>query len=61
MMALDLKECDRLDSASNFIPCKHKLYILIEKAKNWENVEKVIVSPNDLMNLATLNKEAKAK
>jgi hypothetical protein len=62
MITLSLRECDKLDGASNFIPWKCKLQMLLEEAKIWEHVEKEIVAPTDPKLLAThVKKEAKAK
>jgi hypothetical protein len=63
MSTIGLRECDRLDGASNFIPWKLRLQMLMEEAKIWEHVEKEIATPiDDLKLLATHNKkEAKDK
>ena len=42
------KEHDRLEGASNFVPWKFKLQILIEEVDLWEYVEKEIPEPIDL-------------
>jgi hypothetical protein len=61
-MTLSLRECDRLDGASNFVPWKLRLQILMEEADLWEHVEKVILEPTNPTQLAThQKKEAKAK
>jgi hypothetical protein len=39
-VTLGLRECDRLDGASNFVPWKLKLQILMEEVDLWEHVEK---------------------
>jgi hypothetical protein len=48
MTTLDLRECDRLNGASNFIPWMFKLQMLLEEAELWEHVEKEIVAPTYL-------------
>ena len=62
MSHIRLRECDKLDGASNFIPWKLMLQMLMEEADIWEHIEKVIVSPTDPKSLAThVKKEAKEK
>jgi hypothetical protein len=62
MTTLSLRECDRLEGASNFTPWKYKLQMLLEEVELWEHVEKEIIAPTNLKQLAKHNKkEAKEK
>jgi hypothetical protein len=62
MYTLGLNEFHKLDGTSNFIPWKFMLQILLEEAKILEHVEKEIIAPTDLTQLAShVEKEAKAK
>jgi hypothetical protein len=57
-----LKECDRLDGFSDFIPWKIRLQIIMEEVDLWEHVENEIQEPNDLAQLDShQKKEAKVK
>jgi hypothetical protein len=47
MMTLGLKEFDRLDGASNFVPWKFRLQILWRRLIFWYNVEKEMVAPTN--------------
>jgi hypothetical protein len=61
-VTLGLRECDKLDGASNFVPWKLRLQILMEEVDLWEHVEKEIPEPTDPTQLAThRKKEAKVK
>jgi hypothetical protein len=47
MSTIGLRECDRLDGGSNFIPLKLRLQMLVEKAEIWKHVEKEIATPTN--------------
>ena len=61
-ITLGLKECDKLDGASNFVPWKIMFSILMEEVDLWKHAEKNIPK---LTNQAQLedhrNKGAKVK
>jgi len=59
MTTLNFSEGDKLDSASNFIPSKCRLQMILEEAKLWEHDEKEIVPPIDIKWSALHVKEAK--
>jgi hypothetical protein len=48
MTTLGLRECDRLEGASNFTPWKCMLQMLLEEVELWEHVEKEIIAPTNL-------------
>jgi len=48
MVALGLRECDRLDAVSNFFPWKLMLQIIMEWVDLWKHVEKEIREPFNL-------------
>jgi hypothetical protein len=61
-VTLSLRECDRLDGASNFVPWKLRLQLLMEEVDLWEHVVKEIPEPIDPTQLvAHQKKEAKVK
>jgi hypothetical protein len=47
MTTLDLRECDRLESASNFTLWKYRLQMLLEEVELWLFVENKAVIPTD--------------
>jgi len=47
-VTLSLRECYWLDGASNFVPWKLKLRILMEEVDLWEHFAKEILEPVDL-------------
>jgi hypothetical protein len=62
MTTLGLRECDRLEGASNFTPWKCRLQMLLEEVELWEHVKTKITIPTNLKLLDEHNKkEAKAK
>jgi hypothetical protein len=50
---LGVRECDRWDGASNFIPWKLRFQLLVEEADLWEHVLKEILKPTDPTKLST--------
>jgi hypothetical protein len=62
MTTLSLRECDRLEGASNFTPWKYRLQMLLEEVELWVFVEnKVIVPTNPAQLVDYKKKEAKEK
>lgn len=60
--ALNIRECDRLEGASNLIPWNPKLQVFMEEVELWEHVKQEIATYINSMKLATHNKkEAKEK
>ena len=55
--SLGFRECDRLDGASNFVPCKLILHIVLGEVGLWEHVVKENLEPIDFAQLATHQKE----
>lgn len=61
-MTPGLRECDGFDGASNFVPWKLRLQMLMEEANLWEHVLKVVlVHVNPTQVTAHYKKKAKAK
>ena len=48
-----LRDYDKLDGTSNFVPWKLKVQILIAEDDLWEDVEKAILEPINQTYLAT--------
>ena len=46
-ITLNIRECSKLEGTSNFVPYKISLQILMEEAKLWEHVVKVVPKPID--------------
>jgi hypothetical protein len=62
MNTLSLRECDKLDGASNFICWKFKLQMPLEEVWIWEHVVKGIPAPTNPRLLAIhVKREAKEK
>jgi hypothetical protein len=49
MSTLGLTKCDKVDGASNFIPCKCRLQIILEEVEIWDHIEKEIGAPSNPM------------
>ena len=53
---------DRLEGASNFIPCRERITLLLEEFELWEIVGKTVMIPTDPNPLVKYNKKnVKAK
>lgn len=50
---LNLRECERLEGSSNFIPWKLRVHILMEEVNILENGEKEIVDLTNMIKLYT--------
>jgi hypothetical protein len=62
MNTLYIRECDRLDGSSNFIPWKFMLQMLLEEAKIWDHVKKEMATHIDLkLMVFHVKNEAKVK
>jgi hypothetical protein len=57
MAATSLRFEDRLDGASNFLPWKARVTLLLKENDLWEIVDKVVPSPTDPQQLAAHEKK----
>lgn len=62
LISFNLRECDKLECASNFIPWKCNLQMFLEEAEIWDHVVKEITTPTNLKLLVGhIKEEAKQK
>ena len=47
-LTFGLRYEDRLEGASNFIPWKERITLLLEECELWDIIEKVVSIPTDL-------------